>query len=219
MPLNQSTQNVPMVPQIGSLTNADINRLIPHLEALAGSLQNPSSLESQYLAALAQRQLMPAALAHLAGMPQILTGLEPPQLADGNVDGRQLESAATIPSMAKFVPTVDTPHVNLPAQNLSAQPTYTTDLNTSLRQLSQMTHSTSEGSGSSEGGAEELLRSRPHPLSTSFLLDRNFPLDIPPPTDLIPDHVSSSCNITYLQTKTSHSCKTAVLHYESYLLL
>ena len=191
MPLNQSTQNVPMVPQLGSLTNADINRLIPHLEALAGSLQNPSSLESQYLAALAQRQLMPAALAHLAGMPQILPGLEPPQLADGSVDGKLETAAATVPNMPKFVPTVDPSHVDLSSQNISAQPTYTTDLNTSLRQLSQITHSTSEISGIGEGGTEELLRNRPHPLSTSFLLDRNFPLDIPPPTDLIPDHVRS----------------------------
>lgn len=189
-PLNQNAQNLPMTPQIGSLTNADINRLIPHLEALAGSLQNPSSPESQYLAALAQSQLMPAALAHLAGMPQVLTGIDSPQLANVGVDGKplpNLEDATTLPNMAKFIPNAAGPHVD---QELSTQPIYTTDFSAGLKQLSRTEHSTSESHDIAEGGVEDLLRNRPRSLSTSFLLDRNFPLDIPPPTDLIPDHVS-----------------------------
>ena len=186
-PMNQNAQNLSMASQIGSLTNADINRLIPHLEALAGSLQNPSSPESQYLAALAQTQLMPAALAHLAGMPQVLTGIDSSQLANVGVDGKplpSLEDATALPNMSRLIPNAAGPH------ELSTQPIYTTDFSTSLKQLSQTDPSTSDGRDIADGGVEDLLRNRPRSLSTSFLLDRNFPLDIPPPTDLIPDHVS-----------------------------
>ena len=38
---------------------------------------------------------------------------------------------------------------------------------------------------------------RPHPLASSVWLDANFPLDIPPPSDLIPEHVSNICIYNY----------------------
>ena len=38
--------------------------------------------------------------------------------------------------------------------------------------------------------SEGLVQDQSHPLASSFLLDANFPMDIPPPADLIPDHVS-----------------------------
>ena len=38
--------------------------------------------------------------------------------------------------------------------------------------------------------SEGLVQEQSHPLTSSFLLDANFPMDIPPPADLIPDHVS-----------------------------
>ena len=123
-------------------------------------------------------------------MPQVLTGIDSPQLANVGVDGKplpNLEDATTLPNMAKFIPNAAGPHVD---QELSTQPIYTTDFSAGLKQLSRTEHSTSESHDIAEGGVEDLLRNRPRSLSTSFLLDRNFPLDIPPPTDLIPDHVS-----------------------------
>ena len=53
------------------------------------------------------------------------------------------------------------------------------------------------GDGEQGGGGSkvegEIHSSRTRPLTTSFLLDHNFPMDIPPPTDLLPDHVSIYC--------------------------
>ena len=73
---SDSGGNITQAPSVDShpLSNVDLTRLIPHLEALAGSLQNQSPLEThQYLAALAAQS------SHLLHPPPVST-------EDGSID-------------------------------------------------------------------------------------------------------------------------------------
>ena len=180
---NASTQ-----PLDSFLSNADISRLIPQLEAIAGSL-HPSSLESQYLAALAQSQMLPA-LVSATGGSQALPNIEAAQAA--NAEGKEINSLpSVVAEMAKFLPSLanlETQTVELPVE-LRTQPIYSTEFHP-LKQLSQKMHSSNSDSYSEQNFDVDVLQNRPRSLSASFLLDGNFPLDIPPPADLIPDHVS-----------------------------
>ena len=216
------------------LSNMDLTRLIPHLEALAGSLQNPSSFESQYLSALAAH----SQLVHHPLSSEDNTVDLPPDIGDekilpstiGSLDPSSLLSAAEI---AKLLPNIanfeshsessDFPAVPTGAQS---QPIYPSNLST-LRHLSQKLqgHTPSSdmrpdpGGGATldeeeEGEEEEeeeegseldvdLLQHNPvRSLPSSLLLDSKFPLDIPPPNDLMPaENVSSvSTNLLYMST-------------------
>ena len=77
---------------------------------------------------------------------------------------------------------------------LKPQPIYSTEGN-SMQQLAEPSSIQPPPAGeqqqSGEGGSGQQLHSRARSLSTSFLLDTNFSLDIPPPDDLIAsEHVS-----------------------------
>ena len=170
---------VPTAPESSSLTsNAGISRLIPHLEAIAGSLhQNPS----QYLASLAQSQMLPG-LANSTGGTQALPNMEAAQAL--SADGKHLPESE---DMAKFLSGMEAQN-GLPPE-LHTQPIYTTDFQT-LKQVSPKAHSSNSDSYDAQGFDVDMLQNRPRSLSASFLLDGNFPLDIPPPSDLIPEHVS-----------------------------
>ena len=203
-----------------AFSNADITRLIPHLEAIAGSLQNTPSLESHCLAALAQSQLLPALAQYdpdtpqTAQLPDSLQNV--PLVAPGlSSDGKQLllpNSATIDPATLLANLDMNTLMQNLASPELQAsdlspdihtQPVYPADFS-SLKRLSQKmqaaavaqssSSSLDRASGGGGGGHQleaDLLQSRARPLTASFLLDHNFPMDIPPPTDLLPEHVSS----------------------------
>ena len=204
-----------------AFSNADITRLIPHLEAIAGSLQNTPSLESHCLAALAQSQLLPALAQYdpdtpqTAQLPDSLQNV--PLMAPGlSSDGKQLllpNSATIDPATLLANLDMNTLMQNLASPELQAsdlssdmhtQPVYPADFS-SLKRLSQKmqaaavaqssSSSSDRASGGGGGGGHQLeadlLQSRARPLTASFLLDHNFPMDIPPPTDLLPEHVSS----------------------------
>ena len=94
-----------------------------------------------------------------------------------------------------------------PSSDVHSQPVYSSDFS-SLKRLSQKmqgtvvtgVQSSTHQSGGGGGGhqlEQDNLPSRSRPLTTSFLLDHNFPMDIPPPTDLLPDHVSSQLTCIY----------------------
>ena len=216
---SQGSSNITQAPGVDShpLSNMDLTRLIPHLEALAGSLQNPSSFESHYLAALAaQSQLI-----HPSVSSNDSSGELPADIGDekmslphsmGALDPSTLLSAAEI---AKLLPNI----ANFESQSDSAdfepvssstvtsstgsqsQPIYPTSLST-LRHLSQKLQAHTPSSevgpdpgGGGDAGMEEdeneidvdLLQQIPaRSLPPSLLLDSKFPLDIPPPNDLIP---------------------------------
>ena len=173
--------------------NPGISRLIPHLEAIAGSLQqqqqqqqNPSLLDGQYL--LAQSQLLPGlANSHGGtgggGGTQALPSLEAAQAA--SADRKRLPDSEDV---TKFLSGMEA-HNGLPPES-HTQPVYTADLQT-LKQVSPKAHSSNSDSYDAQGFDVDMLQNRPRSLSASFLLDGNFPLDIPPPSDLIPEHVST----------------------------
>ena len=208
-----------------SLSNMDLSRLIPHLEALAGSLQNPSLFESQYLASLtAQSQLFPslASTSNCQSLPNDVSqhpshsntgddkqpniplgGIDPSAVFPGG--GLAKLSSAEI---AKLLPSM----VAMESQNAAVTPSevppnhpiYASDLD-AITQLSQkmqagvniqesggMSGGYSDDGQQQAGGTEVDLRTRS--LPASFLLDNNFPLDIPPPNDLMPEHV---CAVQY----------------------
>ena len=195
-----------------AFTNADISRLIPHLEAIAGSLQNSPALETHCLAALAQSHLLPALAQYDPDTPQAAELLEALQnLPLLTADGKTipLANTATIDS-ASFLAGLDmnalmqnlaSPELQgaTPATDVQAQPVYPADFG-SLKRLSQkmqaaavvessMDQATGGGGGGGQRFETDVLPNRTRPLTTSFLLDHNFPMDIPPPTDLLPEHV------------------------------
>ena len=224
------------------LSNMDLTRLIPHLEALAGSLQNPSSFESHYLAAL-------AAQSHLMhpSVPSEENSIElPPDIGDekvslppamGSLDPSALLSAAEI---AKLLPNIassfesqsdtgDFPAVSSSSTDaLHSEPIYPTSLST-LRHLSQKLQGHSPGSemgpnpggggggggeGTDEDGSEldvDLLQQNAvRSLPPSLLLDSKFPLDIPPPNDLIP-----SGSVSIMQCLFAYMCSMVPIHLHS----
>ncbi|ETW95105.1 MAG: hypothetical protein ETSY2_48635 [Candidatus Entotheonella gemina] len=96
-----------------------------------------------------------------------------------------------------------------PSSDAHSQPLYPADFN-SLKRLSQKMQAAAEVQlssdqvGESGGGGHQMegdhLQTRPNPLTTSFLFDHNFPMDIPPPTDLLPEHVSESSTASIVHT-------------------
>lgn len=202
-----------------TFSNADISRLIPHLEAIASSLQNTPSLESHCLAALAaQSHLLPALAQYDPDAPQaseLLDTLQNIPLVTS--DGKQipLSNTATI-DPASFLASLDMSALlqNLtspelqgsdPSSDGHSQPLYPAD----FKRLSQKMQSTGVVQSSSDQAAEgefegELHQTRPRPLTTSFLLDHNFPMDIPPPTDLLPEHVSVNCLVQTVECHDVH---------------
>lgn len=202
------------------LSNMDLTRLIPHLEALAGSLQNPSSFESHYLAALAaQSQLihhplpvssedntieMPQEVAdNKVSLPSSIGALDPSALLSAAEIAKLLPNIASLESQTDAADFVATPSSSSSlSTGQSSQPIYPTSLST-LRHLSQKLQGHVPSSemrpdpgGGGEGTEEEeehndldvdLLHQNPaRSLPPSLLLDSKFPLDIPPPNDLIP---------------------------------
>ena len=194
-----------------AFTNADISRLIPHLEAIASSLQNTPTLESHCLAALAQTHLLPVLAQYDPDSPQaaeVLDALQALPLVAG--DGKQIplsnsaavDSASFLASldMNALMQTLASPELQGadPSSDVHSQPVYPAEFS-SLKRLSQKMQVTagvqastdqSGGGGSGHQLEQDHLPSRSRPLTTSFLLDHNFPMDIPPPTDLLPEHVS-----------------------------
>lgn len=209
------------------LTNVSLSRLIPHLETLAGSLQDPNSLESRYLAALATHSQLgvPAgtpldpsfgfsadAIGQFSNGPLLSTA----QTAEGNgrtcmssVDSPSLLSSAEIASLMPSLANFDAASTDFVARHLEEvsgsdvlQPMLPADFNM-MKQLSDHMQSmaaslgqSAEGvadiGGSLESTVERALKARSlRSASSSLLLESNFPLDIPPPDDLVPtDHVS-----------------------------
>ena len=233
------------------LSNVDLTRLIPHLEALAGSLQNQSPLEThQYLAALAAQSshllhpppvstedgnidvppdigadendvslppLDPAALfsaAEIAKLLPNLASLGAESQSDGAADFRTVATGA--PS-AVSVATTTTTATGLPYPS-KYRPSMSTVryMSRKFAGIAEMAGLTSAdvGAGPDPGGggggvamgAEEegseidvdLLHQDPtRSLPPSLLLDNKFPLDIPPPSDLVPpENVSTWCMYT-----------------------
>ena len=226
------------------LSNVDLTRLIPHLEALAGSLQNQSTLDThQYLAALAAQS------SHLLHPPPISTddgNIDvPPDIgADDNVslppiDPTALFSAAEIakllPNLASLgdsqsdsadfrgvasAPSAESAATTTTGLPHSSQSIYHPSMST-VRYMSRKLAGIAEiaglsgsemgtgpdpggggvamgvaGAGSEEEGSEidvDLLHQDPtRSLPPSLLLDNKFPLDIPPPNDLVaPENVST----------------------------
>ena len=203
---SNNSSNITQAPGVDShpVSNMDLTRLIPHLEALAGSLHtNPTSLESRYLAALAaQSQLIHPPISSEDNSVDL-----PPDFGDGKSSlpasigalDPAAEIAKLLPTIANFESQSDA--AEFPAMSSStgplSQPIYPTDLST-LRHLSQKLQGhalDSEMGPDLGGGAEEeeseldvdLLQQNPaRSLPPSLLLDNKFPLDIPPPNDLIP---------------------------------
>ena len=192
-----------------SFTNADISRLIPHLEAIAGSLQNTPALEGHCLATLAQTHLLPALTQYDPDNPhaaEVVDALQSLPLVTPDGKTVPLSNSATFDSasllasldMNALMQNLASPELQGadPANDVHAQPVYPADFN-SLKRLSQKATSVVESSSVDQtvGGAggrrleTEMHSNQTRPLTTSFLLDHNFPMDIPPPTDLLPDHV------------------------------
>lgn len=240
-----SSSGITQVPSVDShpLSNMDLTRLIPHLEALAGSLQNPSSLESHYLAALATQS-------HLIHPPISSedNNIElPPDIGDEKLllppalDPSALLSAAEI---AKLLPNIASSFESqsdtgeFPAVSSSStggqhsQPIYPTSLST-LRHLSQKLqgHTPSSEMGPDPGGGGrtteeeeeseldvDLLQQNPvRSLPSSLLLDSKFPLDIPPPNDLIPPENVSSLTCTFYKSK--FACVHVCTHVDACLVM
>ena len=182
-----------------AFTSADLSRLVPHLEAIAGSLQTSPSLESHCLAALAQTHILPTLAGYDPNSPQAAQVLEalqslplvgdrknPPPLPNASGGGGDL---------ASFLAGLD---MNTLMQNLTGQELLgfeQTDAHTQSAAAyvgeggvgRRSVGGVGEGAGSKVDA--EMHQGRPRPLTTSFFLDHNFPMDIPPPTDLLPDHV------------------------------
>lgn len=225
--------SITQAPSVDShpLSNVDLTRLIPHLEALAGSLQNQSPLDThQYLAALAAQSshllhpppvstedgnidippdigvdekvslpaLDPSALLSAAEIAKLLPNLA--SLGDSQSDGTDFRSIAGALSADSAPSTTGVPH--------SSHPIYPASVKYLHRKLAGIMPGPSEvgtgpdpgggegvvmgvaGTGSEEEGSEidvDLLHQDPgRSLPPSLLLDNKFPLDIPPPNNLIP---------------------------------
>lgn len=194
----------PTIP--ATIANTDISRLIPHLEAIASSLQNTPSLESQWLA-LAQNHILAQHDPDVPQATELLDTIQNIPLVGG--DGKQVPQSnvasidpASLLDMSVLLQNLTSQELqgSDPPSDAHSQPVYPADFN-SLKRLSQKVQAAAEVQssdqvGESGGGGHQLegdhLQSRPNPLTTSFLLDHNFPMDIPPPTDLLPEHVSGN---------------------------
>ena len=221
------------VEETNPLANVGLSRLIPHLETLAGSLQDPNSLESRYLAALATHtQLgMPAGTtvdpastftAHLAdgvsqlfsngldvSLPHATEGDDPTHIPSSSIDTPALLSSAEIASLLPSLANFDAASADYVARHLEEvgqsdrqHPMFPADFNT-MKQLSDRMQFMAASVGRSAGTVDErgvpldadsegLLNNRtPHQPPSSLLLESNFPLNIPPPDDLVSaEHVS-----------------------------
>ncbi len=184
-----------------SLANVNLSRLIPTLEALAGSLQDPNSLESRYLAALATHtQLGTTSDPALGETPHLLSnGLDTlPYTAEGSgpltgLDTPALLSsadiAALLPSLTNFDPSaldfLSRP-VDETGETDPQSPIYQSNYFHTMKQLSDRMQSIAASVG--KGESDEAKAGQ----SSSLLLDSNFSIDdIPPPDNFVPaDHVS-----------------------------
>jgi hypothetical protein len=244
---SDAASSITQAPGVDShpLSNVDLTRLIPHLEALAGSLQNQSPLEThQYLAALAAQSshllhpppvstedgnidvppdigadendvslppIDPAALFSAAEIAKLLPNLA--SLGDSQSDGADFRTvaAAGAPSAESVATTTTTTGLPPPSHSI-----YRPSIST-VRYMSRKFAGLAEiaglsgsevggagpdpgggrgvamgvvGAGSEEEGSEidvDLLHQDPtRSLPPSLLLDNKFPLDIPPPSDLVP---------------------------------
>ena len=195
------------------LSNSDITRLIPHLEAIAGSLQNTSSLEGHYLAALTHSHLLPSLTKFDAPETQDDSSQPVPNATvNGNpedqsmplnattwtIDPNSLLASMDVNTLIQTLTNATNAKVQgseLPPE-LHTQSVYPSDFASHKKQSqkvrSTMTSSSAASLDPSGGGRGEMeaLQNRARPLTASFLLEHNFPMDIPPPTDLLPEHVS-----------------------------
>ena len=203
------------------LTNVNLSRILPTLEALAGSLQDPNSLESRYLAALASHtQLgMPGTGEPPLGEnpPLLSNGLdalphsndeEPPgQVPASALDTPALLSSADIasllPSLANFDPSAGDylpQQVEGSGQPDTQQPIYPTNYFHSMKQLSDRMQSIAASVGQEGAGERGLKAALPQQEQSSLLLDSNFSMDdIPPPDNFVPaEHVSCMCMCMFM---------------------
>ena len=184
----------------GPFTNADLSRLIPHLEAIAGSLQNSPSLESHCLAALAQTHILPTLAGYDPNSPQaaqVLEALQSLPLVGAGKTPPPLPNAST-GDLASFLAGLD---MNALMQNLTGPELLALEQQSDghshvgyVTEGGKRSQRSVGGVGDGEQGEgskveSDVLPSRTRPLTTSFLLDHNFSMDIPPPTDLLPEHV------------------------------
>ena len=197
-----------------ALTNVNLSRILPTLEALAGSLQDPNSLESRYLAALASHTQL--------GMPSTTDpplGENPPLLSNGldalpheeeppghipvsALDTPALLSSADIASLLPSLANFDSSSADYLSQQLDGsgqpeaqQPIYPTNYFHSMKQLSDRMQSIAASVGREGGGERGPKTALPQQQQSSLLLDSNFSMeDIPPPDNFVPpDHVSCMC--------------------------
>lgn len=201
-PVTNTSQSLPwqQAGTCGLQSPADLSRLIPQLEALASSLQNPAAVESaQYLAALSQNQMLTSlANAAAATAGQLLApGTTENSKHQATITANlELFSALASSDVAKYLPALasvenQSQSLQIPVDQLKAHLLYGADLQ-AMKELSQ------KGQAASMEGFDHELTVDPvhgdHALaSSSFLLDGNFPLDIPPPSDLelVPEPVST----------------------------
>lgn len=187
-----------------SLTNVNLSRLIPTLEALAGSLQDPNSLESRYLAALATHTQLGAtsdpalgetppllsngldALPHTTTEGSPLAGLDTPALLSS------ADIASLLPSLTNFDPSaID--FLSRPLDESDPQsPIYPSNYFHTMKQLSDRMQSIAASVGRGDDGDESLPPKAGQP---SLLLDSNFSIDdIPPPDNFVPADDVSVCD-------------------------
>lgn len=226
--LSTTTNSAPPV-----FTNADVSRLIPHLEAIAASMQqNPPSphLEHNCLAAFAQTHLLPALAAAQydshspASSPQaaeVLNTLQSfplitpdgktiPLTNSSSVDSASYLASLDITAWMQSLMSSELQEEDLVGGggDIHSQQVYYNSLKKAQQKIQTTSSSgspvvessvdsTSGGGGGGRGGGQQqqrfesdLTSNQTRPLTTSFLLDHNFPMDIPPPTDLLPEHVS-----------------------------
>lgn len=190
-----------------SLANVNLSRLIPTLEALAGSLQDPNSIESRYLATLAAQTQMGAnsdistvgenlpvlsngldapSHSNQRDKPDSMMGLDTPALLSGTDIASLLPSLANLdPSSKEFLSRQlhegDHPDTQQPIYHFHT-----------MKELSDRMQFIAASLGSSSGEDLAGKTALPSQQPSSLLLDSNFPMeDIPPPDNFVPvEHVS-----------------------------
>lgn len=201
-PVANTSQSLPwqQANPCGLQSPADISRLIPQLEALASSLQNPAAVESaQYLTALSQNQMLTSlanAAAATAGQllaPGVTENSKHQATIAANLE---LFSALASSDVAKYLPALasienQSQTLQIPVDQLKAHLLYGADFH-SMKELSQKGHAAAMEGLDHELSVDALHGDHTH-ASSSFLLDGSFPLDIPPPSDLelVPEPVST----------------------------
>ena len=193
-----------------TLANMNLKRLIPHLEVLADLLQNPTSLETQYLAALtAKSQMFPGFPpgsgvggsvpdgVDMGTLPNNLESLAAIAAHFGHVDPGPPHMASAFEALAAIAShNLAEDKSNLSSVDISNLFT-SADFAKILPTLAALEVQgglgfTDEGGGVPMDGPELRPDGCAHPVpkrshslaNNSFLLDGNFRIDIPPPGEV-----------------------------------